>query len=84
MTYAQLKNTILEGAPSEAEAKEADAAMAHYSYTSLSYRITHLLSESDLTAEQQDDLVVSFSLNFYLSEMARYRETGTFQKIYEK
>ena len=84
MTYAQLKNTILEGAPTESEAHEAEAAMTHHSYTSLSFRITDLLSNSHLTAEQQDDLVVSFSLNFYLSDLARYRETGTVQKTYEK
>lgn len=80
MTFAHLKATLLEGAPSDEEAKQAEEAMRHYSYTSLSYRITNMLKQSSLKPAEQEDLVVSFSLNFYLHDLARYQRTGTFEK----
>lgn len=80
MTYQYLKATLLEGAPSEEDAKIAEEAMRHYSYTSLSYRVTNMLKRSGLTEDQQDDMVVSFSLNFYLHDLERYKRTGSFEK----
>jgi hypothetical protein len=80
MTYSHLKSTLLEGAPTEEDAKLAEESMKHHSYTSLSFKVTSMLKESRLTPEQQDDLVVSFSLNFYLHDLERYKRIGTFDK----
>lgn len=80
MTYQELKSLILEGAPSEKEAEIAEAAMQHYSYTSLSYRVTNMLAHSGMNEAQQEDLVIMFSLNFYTHDLERYKRTGTFEK----
>jgi hypothetical protein len=80
MTYHKLADLILEGAPSKREQEIAALAMQHSSYTSFAFRIIHSFKTRGLSAVQEEDLVVMFSLNFYTHDLPRFSRTGTFNK----
>jgi len=80
MTHNVLRDLILEGAPSKLDADEAMLSMHHSSYTSYSFRIINMMKQRNLTPAQEEDLVVTFSINFYTADLQRWRRTGTFNK----
>ncbi|MGB1937853.1 MAG: hypothetical protein ACPH5P_00045 [Akkermansiaceae bacterium] len=80
MTFNRFSETLLEGAPTVADAREARDAMKHYSYTSFAFGIMHMMREKGLSTTDMLELIELFSLHFYETDMERYRRTGTFNK----